>query len=259
MVRECAKPWCGQPDTQPCNFPSTSGGIAVSHRAAPRPPINSARKATETPKETLKNYANALEEGRADLVALYYMLDPKLIEIGVMPSLEVGKAEYDSYIRNGLMLQLNRLEPGENLEEAHMRNRQMVAAWVFEKGKDKNVISRFEKNGKTYYKINDYPALRTLFGQLLREVQRVISTGDYKAGQGLIENYGVKVDENLKIEVKERFKALNAAPYKGFIQPKLVPVMSNGKITDVQISYPESFVEEMLEYGKEYGFLPIKN
>jgi len=208
-----------------------------------------------TPKETLKNYANALEEGRADLVALYYMMDPFLVDLGVMPSLEVGKAEYESYIRNGLMLQLNRLDPGENLEEAHMRNRQMIAKWVFENGQAQKVIELVKKDGKSYFKINDFGMLRKLFGSLLQEVQRVISTGDYAAGKNLIETYGVKVDEQLHKEVKERFATLNAAPYKGFIQPKLTPKVINGKIVDVTVAYPEDFLIQNLEYGKEYGFL----
>jgi len=208
-----------------------------------------------TPKETLKNYANALEEGRADLVALYYMLDPKLVNLGVMPSLEVGKAEYDSYIRNGMMLQLNRIEAGEQIEEAHMRNRQMIAQWVFEKGRADNVIEMVKKGDKTYFHITNYESLRNLFGELLREVQRVISTGDYAAGQALIENYGVKVDEKLLLEVKSRFSKLNAAPYKGFIQPKLTPVMKEGKMVDVTVSYPSDFVAQQLEYGREYGYL----
>ncbi|MTI30845.1 dipeptidyl-peptidase 3 family protein [Xanthovirga aplysinae] len=212
-----------------------------------------------TTAETLKNYASALEEGRADLVALYYLMDPKLMELGVMPSLEVGKTEYDSYIRNGLMLQLRRLKEGENIEEAHMRNRQMVAAWVFEKGKKDNVIERVEKDGKTFFVINDYQKLRVLFGELLREVQRVISQGDFKAGKALIENYGVIADQDLMKEVKERYQHLHTAPYSGFIQPKLIPVMENEEIVDVKVEYPMDFVEQMLDYGKDYSFLPNQN
>lgn len=212
-----------------------------------------------TPDKTLKNYASALEEARADLVALYYVMDPKLIEIGVMPSLEVGKAEYDSYIMNGLITQLTRLKPGDNLEEAHMRNRQLNALWAFEKGKADNVIEFVKMNGKTYIKINDYNKLRTLFGQLLREIQRIKSEGDYEAGKKLIENYGVKVDQELLKEVLARYSKLNVKPYKGFIQPKLIPVMKGTEITDVKITYPSSFYEQMMEYGKKYSFLPVMN
>ncbi|MBC8054677.1 MAG: dihydrofolate reductase [Sphingobacteriaceae bacterium] len=212
-----------------------------------------------TPDKTLKNYASTLEEARADLVALYYVIDPKLIEIGVMPSLEVGKAEYDSYIMNGLITQLTRLKPGDNLEEAHMRNRQLNAMWVYEKGKADNVIEFVKQNGKTYTKVNDYNKLRTLFGQLLREIQRVKSEGDFEAGKNLVETYGVKVDQNLLKEVLARYAKLNVKPYKGFIQPKLVPVMNGTEITDVKVTYPTSFYQQMMEYGKKYAFLPVIN
>ena len=213
----------------------------------------------ETTDKTLKNYASTLEEARADLVALYFILDQKLIDIGVMPSLEVGKAEYDSYIMNGLITQLTRIKPGNNLEEAHMRNRQLNAKWVYEMGKKDNVIEMVKKDGKTYTKINDYNKLRDLFGQLLREIQRIKSEGDYNAGKNLVESYGVKVDQQLLKEVLERYAKLNIKPYKGFIQPKLTPVMNGNEITDVKISYPESFFEQMLEYGKKYSFLPVEN
>lgn len=213
----------------------------------------------ETPDKTLKNYASALEEARADLVALYFILDPKLVEIGVMPGLEVGKAEYDSYIMNGLISQLTRLKQGSNLEEAHMRNRQLNAMWVYEKGKKDNVIELVKENGKTYTKINDYNKLRDLFGQLLREIQRVKSEGDYEGGKNLIENYGVKVDQQLLKEVLARYAKLDVKAYKGFIQPKLTPVMKGNEITDVKISYPVSFYQQMMEYGKKYGFLPVIN
>lgn len=208
---------------------------------------------------TLKNYASTLEEARADLVGLYYITDKKLIDIGVMPTIEVGKAEYDSYILNGLMTQLNRINPGDNLEESHMRNRQLVASWVYEKGKEANVIERITRNGKTYFKINDYDKLRTLFGELLKEIQRIKSEGDYTSGKSLVENFGVKVDQDLLKEVHERYKALNIAPYMGFIQPKLVPVMQGDSITDVKVEYNNDFIPQMLEYGKEFSFLPIKN
>jgi len=212
-----------------------------------------------TPDVTLKNYQNTLEEARADLVALYYIYDQKLVDIGVMPSLEVGMAEYESYLLNGLMLQLNRVEPGKNIEEAHMRNRQLVAKWVMEKGASDKVAELINRDGKTFVQINDYKKLRVLFGDLLREIQRIKSQGDFAAGQALVENYGVKVDAKLHKEVKERFAALNVAPYKGFIQPRLVAVSKDGKIVDVKVEYPESFAEQMLEYSKKYTFLPLKN
>jgi len=212
-----------------------------------------------TPKETLKQYASTLEEARADLVALYYIMDPKLIELGVMPSLEVGKAEYDGYIRNGLMLQLRRLEVGENLEESHMRNRQLNAAWAYQKGLANKVIERKQRDGKTYFVVNDYNALRDLFGQLLREIQRIKSEGDFKAGQTLVETYGVKVDQALVAEVKKRFESIQSKPYSGFIQPRLVPIMVQGKIKDVKVEYPDNFVEQMMEFGREYATLPVVN
>lgn len=216
-------------------------------------------KGVKQPHETLKNYASALEEGRADLVALYYLTDPKLIELGVMPSLDYGYASYDEYITKGLLVQLARIKPGKDIEEAHMRNRHMVAAWVYEKGQKDNVIEKKVENGKTYFIVNDYGKLRVLFGDLLRELQRIKSQGDFKAGQALIENYGVKIDPALHQEVLERYSKLNIAPYAGFIQPKLVPVVEKGELLDVKIEYPSSFVEQMLEYGKMYGLLPVKN
>ena len=209
--------------------------------------------------ETLKNYASALEEGRADLVALYYLMDKKLIELGVMPSLDYGKAAYDEYVTKGLIVQLSRIKPGKEIEEAHMRNRQMVAAWAYEKGKKDNVIEKKFENGKTYFFINDYEKLRVLFGDLLREIQRVKSQGDYTAGKNLIENYGVKVDQALHKEVLERYTSLKMAPYQGFIQPKLTPVMDGDKIIDVKISYPKNFTAQMRDYGKMYGLLPAIN
>ncbi|ADY52001.1 Dipeptidyl-peptidase III [Pseudopedobacter saltans DSM 12145] len=213
----------------------------------------------ETPDKTLKTYASTLEEARADLVALYYIMDQKLVDIGVMPSLEVGKAEYDSYIMNGLISQLTRIKPGHNLEEAHMRNRQLNAMWVYEKGKKDNVIEFVKRNGKTYTKINDYQKLRVLFGELLREIQRIKSEGDYAAAKNLVETYGVKVDQNLLKEVLERFAKLNVKPYKGFIQPRLVPVFKNEEIVDVKVTYPTSFFEQMMDYAKNYSLLPAIN
>lgn len=212
-----------------------------------------------TTDKTLKNYASALEEARADLVALYFGMDPKLKELGLVPSMDVGKAMYDNYMMTGLMTQLTRLKPGENLEEAHMRNRQLNAMWAYEKGKADNVVEFVKKDGKTYVKINNYEKLRQLFGQLLREIQRIKSEGDYDAGKNLIEMYGVRVDPDLHKEVLERFKKLNIKPYKGFIQPKLVPVMDGDKITDVKIEYPDNFFDQMMDYSKKYSFLPINN
>ncbi|UYZ59517.1 dipeptidyl-peptidase 3 family protein [Hymenobacter latericus] len=212
-----------------------------------------------TTKETLKSYASAIEEGRADLVALYYLMDPKLIQLGVVPNLEVGKAEYDSYIRNGLMTQLSRLTLGETVEEAHMRNRQMVAKWAYEKGQKDKVIEKVQKDGKTYFRINDYDKLRNLFGQLLRETQRITSEGDYNGAKTLIETYGVKVDPALHKEVLQRYQKLNIAPYAGFIQPRLVPVERDGKVVDVKLEYPSDFAQQMLEYGRKYSFLPNAN
>ncbi len=213
----------------------------------------------ETPDKTLQTYAGTLEEGRADLVALYYAMSPKLVEIGVMPSVDVGKAEYDSYITAGLMTQLYRIEPGHNLEEAHMRNRQLVSAWAYEKGKADKVIEKIVRNGKTYFKVNDYEKLRELFGQLLREIQRIKSEGDYEAGKNLVETYGVKVDQALLAEVHARYKPLNIAPYHGFIQPRLVPVMKGNEITGVRIEYPTDFMAQMLEYADKYSHRPVRN
>lgn len=213
----------------------------------------------ETTDKTLKNYASALEEARADLVGLYYVMDPKLIEIGVMPSLEVGKAEYDSYMMNGLMTQLTRLKLGDQLEEAHMRNRALNAYWVYEKGKKDKVVEFIKRNGKTYVQVNDYEKLRSLFGELLREIQRVKSEGDFKAGKDLVETYGVKVDQELHKEVLARFAKLGVKPYRGFVQPRLVATETNGKITAVKVEYPASFYDQMMEYGKKYAFLPLHN
>jgi dipeptidyl-peptidase III len=211
------------------------------------------------PHETLKNYASALEEGRADLVALYYLMDPKLVELGVMPSLDYGKAAYDEYITKGILVQMSRIKLGNSIEESHMRNRQMVSMWAYEKGKAENVIEKKQKDGKTFFVINDYNKLRGLFGDLLRELQRIKSKGDYKAGHDLIENYGVKLDPTLHKEILDRYAKLSLAPYQGFIQPKLIPEVKDGKIINVKIEYPKNFVEQMLEYGREYSLLPNVN
>jgi dipeptidyl-peptidase-3 len=213
----------------------------------------------ETTDKTLKNYASCLEEARADLVGLYFIADKKLMDIGVMPDMDVSKAEYDSYMMNGMMTQLTRLAPGGQLEEAHMRNRALIAHWAYEQGKKDNVVEIVKKDDKTYIQVNNYEKLRDLFGQLLKEIQRIKSEGDFEAGKNLVENYGVKVDPVLHAEVLERFKKLNIKPYKGFIQPKLVPVMNGNDITDVKVEYPDNFYQQMLEYGKNYAFLPVIN
>lgn len=210
-----------------------------------------------TSSEALKNYSSTLEEARADLFALYYLADPKLQELHLVPNNSVAKAEYNSYIRNGLMTQLVRIEPGKNLEEAHMRNRSLIAHWVYEKGLAEKVIEKISKNGKTYFKIHDYEKLRILFGKLLSEMQRIKSEGDYISGKNLVENYGVKVDPVLHKEVLSRYKTLNLAPYGGFVNPKLSPIIKNGRIQNVEVSYPDNFKKQMLEYGQKYSFLPL--
>lgn len=207
------------------------------------------------PAETLKNYASTLEEARADLVGLYYIMDKKLVDMGLIESLEVGKAEYDAYIRNGLLTQLQRLELGQQLEEEHMQNRQLVASWVYEKGLKANVIQQISRDGKTYFKINDYNQLRILFGDLLREIQRIKSEGDYEAGKKLVETYGVKVDPKLHAEVLERVKPLSIAPYNGFVYPTFNPIMNEkGEMIDIKLENNQSFIEQMLYYGKNYSF-----
>jgi len=212
------------------------------------------------PSDTLKSYASTLEEARADLFALYYATDPKLIKLGLMPEIEVGKTEYNSYIRGGLMTQLVRVELGKNIEESHMRNRQLIANWACEKGKPENVIGKKIKNGKSYFVVNDHEKLRGLFGELLREVQRIKSEGDYKAGKNLVETYGVKVDYELHKEVLERWEKLNIAPFAGFINPRLTAVYNNDAIIEgVKIEYPDDFAEQMMEYAEGYSYLPDYN
>ncbi|WP_026708756.1 dipeptidyl-peptidase 3 family protein [Flavobacterium frigidarium] len=214
-----------------------------------------------TPKETLKSYASTLEEGRADLVGLYYLYNPKIQELGLVDDWKkTGMESYDSYIRNGLMTQLVRLDLGANIEEAHMRNRQWVSSWAFEKGKNDNVIEKLTRNGKTYFNITDYEKLHAIFGELLREVQRIKSEGDYEAGKALVENYGVKVDQKLHAEVLERNKQFAAAPYSGFVNPVLVPKMdAKGNIIAISVEQPKSFEEQMLNYSKDFSFLPLEN
>ena len=212
-----------------------------------------------TPKETLKSYASTLEEARADLVAMYYIMDPKLVELGLMPSLDVGKTVYESQIRNGLQMQLRRVNLGDDIQEAHMRNRQLIAGWAYEMGLEDKVIEKIEKDGKHYYVIKDYEALRGIFADQLREIQRIKSEGDYEAGKSLVETYGVKVDRAMHEEVLARVEPLNIAPYKGFVQPRLVAIEQDGEIIDVKIEPMENFVEWMLESEETYSFLPISN
>ncbi|MFA8434676.1 MAG: dihydrofolate reductase [Marinifilaceae bacterium] len=209
--------------------------------------------------DALKNYHSTLEEARADLFALYYIMDPRMVEVGLMPSLEVAKAEYDGYIRNGLMTQLTRIELGKDIEESHMRNRQLIARWVYEKDAERKVVEKLSKDGKTYFVVKDYELLRDMFGELLAEVQRIKSEGDFEAGKQLVEEYGVKVDSELHKEVKERFEKLKIAAYAGFINPDYEPVVEDGEIVDVKVSYPMDFTEQMLEYGEKYSFLPNIN
>jgi len=213
------------------------------------------------PKETLKNYRSTLEEARADLVGLYYLYSPKLQELGLVDDWKsVGMAAYDGYIRNGLMTQLIRLQLGDDVEQTHMRNRQTVAAWAFENGQKDNVIEKISRDGKTYFNINDYEKLHDLFGQLLRETQRIKSEGDYEAVQALIEDYGVKVDQDLHEEILERNKQFTSAPYSGFVNPVIVPKTNDaGEIISFTIKQPKTFAGQMLEYSKKYNFLPEVN
>ncbi|GAA4269875.1 dipeptidyl-peptidase 3 family protein [Hyunsoonleella aestuarii] len=212
-------------------------------------------------KETLRNYASTLEEGRADLVGLYYLYDSKIQELGLVDDWKsIGKAAYDGYIRNGLMTQLIRLNLGDDVEEAHMRNRQWVSAWAFEKGKADNVIEKVTRDGKTYFNINDYDKLHDLFGQLLRETQRIKSEGDYAAVEALVEGYGVKVDQDIHAEVLERNKQFPSPPYSGFVNPVLVPETNEvGEVTGIKVTQPETFSGQMLDYSKRYNFLPLVN
>ena len=210
--------------------------------------------------DALKAYGSTIEEARADLFGLYYVADSKLVELGLTPNADAYKAEYYTYLMNGLMTQLVRIEPGNNVEEAHMRNRQLIARWVFEKGAADKVVELVKKDGKTYVVVNDYEKLRELFGELLSEIQRIKSTGDYQGAHDLVENYAVKVDPALHAEVLERYKKLNLAPYKGFVNPKYEAVVdAAGKITDVKVTYDEGYAEQMLRYSKNYSNLPSIN
>jgi len=210
--------------------------------------------------DVLQAYGSPLEETRADLFALYYLADPKLVELGLLPDSEAYKAEYYSYIMNGAMTQLTRIQPGKDIEQAHMRNRALISRWVIEKGSEEKVVELTQKEGKTYVVVNDYEKLRALFGELLAEVQRIKSEGDFEAGKQLVESYGVKVDPTLHEEVLARYEALNLAPYKGFVNPvyKLV-TDDEGKVTDVTISYDENYVQQQLRYSRQYSVLPLKN
>ena len=206
--------------------------------------------------DALKAYGSTIEEARADLFGLYYLADAKLVELGLVPDAEAYKAEYYSYMMNGLMTQLVRIEPGRTVEEAHMRNRQLIARWVWEQGQEANVVEIVVREGKTYVRINDYVQLRTLFGKLLAEVQRIKSEGDYEAARRLVEDYGVQVDPKLHAEVLQRYERLHLAPYKGFINPVYtLQTDAEGKITDVQITYTEGYAEQMLRYSREYSNL----
>ena len=200
-------------------------------------------------------YASALEEARADLFGLYYTADPKMVELGIMPDPEAYKAEYDNYIRNGLMVQFTRVELGRPNTEAHMQNRKLIAEWCYEKGAADNVIEKKVRDGKTYFVVNDYVKLRALFAELLAEIQRIKSEGDYAAGKNLIETYAVHIDPVLHKEVKDRYEALDLKPYGGFINPEIRPVVKDGAVIDYEVVYTDDYLGQMLEYGKKYGAL----
>jgi dipeptidyl-peptidase-3 len=210
-------------------------------------------------RETLKQYASTLEEARADLVALYYIMDAKLIELGVMPNLDVGRAAYDRYLRSGLLTQMYRIPPGGQLEDAHMRNRALVARWAYAQGEAANIVERRVRDGKTYFVINDYQALRGLFATLLRELQRIKSEGDFASAEALVATYGTDLDPALHAEVLQRYAPLDIAPYRGFVNPVLTPVYRRGELVDVLLSYPASFDAQMLHYAQHYSFLPHVN
>ena len=210
--------------------------------------------------DALKENGSTIEEARADLFGLYYVADPKLLELGIIPDADAYKSEYYRFMMNGLMTQLTRIEPGKNVEEAHMRNRQLIARWVYEKGKAENVMEFKQRDGKTFVVINDYAKLRNLFGQLLGEIQRIKSEGDYEGGKKLVEDYAVKVDQNLHKEVLARYKELNLKPYKGFVNPVYELVTDkDGKITDVKVTYTENYAEQMMRYSKQHSWLPTYN
>lgn len=216
----------------------------------------SGKLAPGTDPNALKNYASSLEEARADLFALYFIMDKKILELGLLPDEDAAKASYDTYLRNGLLTQVVRIKPGKDIEEAHMRNRSAIAHWVYEKGRPENIVELIRKEEKSYVRINDYLKLRNLFGELLREIQRVKSEGDFETGKRLIENFGVKIDPDLHAEILARYKRLNLAPYTGFVNPKLIPIYNpEGEMTDVEVEYVNDYLEQMLEYGRNYSFL----
>ena len=203
----------------------------------------------------LKEYSSTLEETRADLFGLYYMADPKLVELGILPDMEAYKAQYSNYIRNGLMVQFSRVELGRKNTEAHMQNRKLIAEWCYEQGRQANVIEKKVRDGKTYFVVNDYEALRGLFGRLLAEVQRIKSEGDYAAGKALVEKYAVNIDPKLHKEVKTRYDALGLKPYGGFVNPDIVPVEKDGKVVDYKVVYTDDYLGQMLQYGRKYATL----
>ena len=200
-------------------------------------------------------YSSALEETRADLFALYYLGDEKMVEIGLIPNLDVAKAQYASYVMNGAMTQLSRIELGKNVEQAHMRNRKLISEWAYDLGKAENVIEWVVKDGKRYIVVNDFDKLRTIFGEQLREIQRIKSEGDFEAGKALIEKYAVKIDPEFHKEIRDRYYALNIEPYGGFVNPEYELVMEGDKIVDVKVSYPANYIEQHLHYSKDYSFL----
>lgn len=207
------------------------------------------------PAGSLGEYSSTLEESRADLFGLYYMADPKLVELGILPDMEAYKAQYSNYITNGLLVQFSRVELGRKNTEAHMQNRKLIAEWCYEQGRAQNVIEKVVRDGKTYFKVNDFEALRNLFGKLLAEVQRIKSEGDFAAGKALVENYAVNIDPAIHKEVRERYSALNLKPYGGFVNPEIIPVVKGGKVVDYKVEYPDDFLGQMLEYGKKYSTL----
>jgi dipeptidyl-peptidase III len=219
----------------------------------------SGKLAEATDPNALKNYYSPLEEARADLFALYFIMDPMIIRLGLLPDKVAAEAEYDSYLRNGLLTQLSRIKPGREIEEAHMRCRALISNWVYDHARDDRAVDFIKRNGKTYVKIYDYLKVRRLFGILLKEIQRIKSEGDYESGRSIVENYGVKVDKALHAEVLDRYTGLNLAPYTGFINPYLLPVRDdNGKITDIRVEYTEDYLGQMICYGNDYSFLPFE-
>ena len=220
----------------------------------------SGKLAEGTDPNALKNYASPLEEARADLFALYYMMELKITELGLLPDEDAAKAAYDGYLRNGLLTQIVRIKPGKDIEQAHMRCRSAISHWVYENGKADSVVEFIKRNNKTYVKINDYNKVQNLFGELLKEIQRIKSEGDFKAGKRIVEDFGIKIDAQLHAEILERYSKLNLAPYTGFINPMLIPVTdSDGAITDINVKYIDDYISQMMYYGQNYSFLPVNN